>query len=373
MYGRQLQEHIESQFNKGKVIILIGPRQVGKTTLIKNLMDKKDCLELNGDDPAVRELLKNPTLERLKSIIGDKAYLFIDEAQRIENIGLTLKLLIDERPNLNVIISGSSALELNALMNEPLTGRKKEFKMFPISWLELEQTAGFVKAYQQLENRLLFGMYPEVMNSTGNEREELTEIIQSYLYKDILAFSGIRKPIVLEKILSALAYQIGNEVSYNEIAQLVGVDKNTVNQYISILEQAYVVFPLKSYRRNLRNEIKTHQKIYFHDIGLRNAVIQNFSPIETRSDKGAIWENFLIAERMKQNNYQKSYKQFYFWRTVSQQEIDLIEEVDGTLNAFEFKWNQPKKVKTPKSFLEAYNTEVSVISRENFQDFVNGE
>lgn len=372
MYSRQLKSSIQSQFNMGKVIILIGPRQVGKTTLVKDIMNDKDCLEMNGDDPAVRELLKSPTIERLKSIIGEKPYFFIDEAQRIEGIGLTLKLLIDEMPKQNIIISGSSALELNALMNEPLTGRKKEFKMFPISWLELEQTVGVVKAYQQLENRLLFGMYPEVMNSMGNEREVLTDIIQSYLYKDILAFSGIRKPVVLEKILEALAYQIGNEVSYNEIAQLVGVDKNTVNQYISILEQAYVVFSLKSYSRNLRNEIKTNQKIYFHDIGLRNAVIQNFSPIDARPDKGAIWENFLIAERMKQNHYQKSFKRFYFWRTVSQQEIDLIEEVDGNLSAFEFKWSLAKKVKTPKSFLEAYDTELSVVNRENFQDFVKG-
>lgn len=371
MYNRQLKKELLTQLTENKIIVLIGPRQVGKTTLINEILSSENVLNLNGDDPSVQDLLKNVNTERLRSIVGGHQFVFIDEAQRIDGIGISLKLLHDEIPEIKVIASGSSAFELKGLINEPLTGRKREYHLYPISWREFEEKIGFVKAYQQLENRLLFGMYPEVLNSVGNERQVLSEITESYLYKDILSFSGIRKPDVLQKILKALAYQIGNEVSYNEIAQLVGVDKNTVNQYITILEQAYVVFTLKSFSRNLRNEIKTNQKVYFYDVGVRNAVIQNFSPLGSRMDLGALWENFLLSERLKQNAYQKTYTTMHFWRTVSQQEIDLIEEVDGKINAFEFKWNTKKNYKTPKSFLEAYQTEVEIIHPNNFQAFVN--
>lgn len=371
MYNRQLKKELLTQLTENKIIVLIGPRQVGKTTLINEILSSENVLNLNGDDPSVQDLLKNVNTERLRSIVGGHQFVFIDEAQRIDGIGITLKLLHDEIPEIKVIASGSSAFELKGLINEPLTGRKREYHLYPISWREFEEKIGFVKAYQQLENRLLFGMYPEVLNSVGNERRVLSEITESYLYKDILSFSGIRKPDVLQKILKALAYQIGNEVSYNEIAQLVGVDKNTVNQYITILEQAYVVFTLKSFSRNLRNEIKTNQKVYFYDVGVRNAVIQNFSPLGSRMDLGALWENFLLSERLKQNAYQKTYTTMHFWRTVSQQEIDLIEEVDGKISAFEFKWNTKKNYKTPKSFLEAYQTEVEIIHPNNFQAFVN--
>lgn len=370
MIKRVLQSKIESKIGKGKAIILLGPRQVGKTTLIKDILENKDYLFLDGDDPTVRNLLTNPNTEEIKSVIGSNKILFIDEAQRIENIGLTLKIITDQFKDVQLLVSGSSAFEINNKLNEPLTGRKWEYYLYPVSWKELEESIGFLKASQQLEIRITYGMYPDVINSIGEEVEVLNQLTDSYLYKDILAFGGIRKPEVLEKLLQALALQIGNEVSYNELSQLLGIDKNTVSNYIDILEKAFVVFKLGSFSRNLRKEIKSNQKIYFYDTGIRNAVIGNFNGLEFRQDKGALWENFLISERMKKLQYENDLSNRYFWRTVDRQEIDYVEEKAGDINGFEFKWSPKAKVKIPLLFQETYKTDVQVITKKNFRTFL---
>ncbi|WP_456867875.1 ATP-binding protein [Galbibacter sp. BG1] len=371
MIERSIKKSIEKRFGKGKAIFLIGPRQVGKTTLFNQILDGKDFLFLNGDDPTVRIILTSPNIEQLKNIIGKHTIVFIDEAQRIENIGLTLKLITDQIKEVQLLISGSSAFELSNHTQEPLTGRKWEYKLFPISWGEFENHVGYLKAEQQLELRVLYGMYPDIINSFREEQAVLKQLTDSYLYKDILAFGGIRKPEILEKLLRALAFQIGSEVSYNELAQLVGVDKNTISSYIDILIQAYVVFKLPSFSRNLRNEIKTNQKIYFYDTGVRNMLIGDFNPLEVRQDKGRLWENFLIAERIKQIEYQGSLAKPYFWRTVQQQEIDYVEDNSGKIYGFEIKLNSKAKVKLPKKFMETYNTEIQIVNRDNFREFLN--
>lgn len=371
MIKRKLKSTILNKFNSGKAIIIIGPRQVGKTTLIKDILNDKPHLFLDGDDPTVRTLLNTPNTEQLKSILGKNKIAFIDEAQRIPNIGVTLKIITDQFTDIQLLVSGSSAFDLNQQITEPLTGRKWEYTLYPISWKELEDQIGFLKSEQQLELRLLYGMYPDIINNLGSEIEVLKNLTESYLYKDILAFNNIRKPAVLENLVRALALQIGSQVSYNELAQLLGIDKNTVNTYIQILEQAYVIFRLPSFSRNLRNEIKTQQKIYFVDVGLRNAVIGNFNTLVNRSDVGHLWENFLLSERLKKLNYDIRLANSYFWRTKQQQEIDYIEEVSGTISAFEFKWNPKAKTKFSKSFLDAYQAKAHVIHRENFREFLN--
>lgn len=371
MIKRDLEEQIKNRFGTGKAILLIGPRQVGKTTLFNTILEGKEFLFLNGDDPTVRRLLSNPNLEQLKNIIGNSKIVFIDEAQRINNIGLTLKLITDQLKSVQLLVSGSSAFELNNQTQEPLTGRKWEYQLYPISWNEFELDAGYLKAEQQLELRVIYGMYPDVINNFGDEKEVLKQLTDSYLYKDILSYGGIRKPEVLEKLLRALAFQIGNEVSYNELAQLLGIDKKTVASYIDLLCQAYVIYKLPSFSKNLRNEIKTNQKIYFYDTGVRNMIIGDLSPMDIRQDTGSLWENFLISERLKFNAYNSSLAKPYFWRTVQQQEIDYVEEKAGVIKAFEIKWNPKKdKIKTPKTFREAYNSEVQVIHKHNFRVFL---
>ena len=370
MIERALEEQIINRFGKGKAIILIGPRQVGKTTLFNKLLKDREHLFLNGDDPTVRKLLSNPNIEQLKNIIGKYKIVLIDEAQRIDNIGLTLKLITDQLNSVQLLVSSSSAFDLKNQIQEPLTGRKWEYQLYPISWSEFENSVGYLKAQQQLELRIVYGMYPDVINNFGDEKDILKQLTDSYLYKDILSYGGIRKPAILEKLLRALAFQIGSEVSYNELAQLLGIDKKTVSNYIDLLCQAYVVFKLPSFSRNLRNEIKTNQKIYFYDTGVRNMVIGDLNALEIRQDKGNLWENFLIAERLKSYAYMSSLAKGYFWRTVQQQEIDYIEEMAGIVAGFEIKWNPKRKVKIPKTFEATYNTKVKVISNENFRTFL---
>jgi hypothetical protein len=370
MISRLLKNRIASKFYTEKAIIVRGPRQVGKTTLIKDILEDKEYLFLNADDPTVRKLLTNPNVEQLKNIVGNFKIVFIDEAQRIENIGLTLKLITDELSHIQLLVSGSSAFELNNQTQEPLTGRKWEYQLFPISWNEFETNVGFLKAQQQLELRVVYGMYPDVINNFGDEREILQQLTESYLYKDILNYGGIRKPEVLSKLLRALAYQIGSEVSYNELAQLLGIDKATVSNYIDLLCQAYVIFKLPSFSKNLRNEIKTNKKIFFYDTGVRNMIIGNLDALSTRQDKGNLWENFLIAERYKYNAYSRSLAKGYFWRTVQQQEIDFVEEEAGIVTGYEIKWSAKSKVKIPKTFSNTYETEVQVIHNENFREFL---
>lgn len=372
MIKRYLESTIRNKINTGKAIVLVGARQVGKTTLLKIILNDLEYLFLDGDDPTVRSLLSNPNTEQIRTIIGDNKHIFLDEAQRIQGIGLTLKIITDQFKHVQLLVSGSSSFDLGNELNEPLTGRKWEYELFPISWEEYENNIGFLKSEQQLENRLLYGFYPEVINNQGNEKETLKNLVNSYLYRDILAFSDIRKPEVLEKLLQALALQMGSEVNYNELAQIVGINKTTVQNYIDILEKGYIVFRLNSFSRNLRNEIKQTRKIYFLDNGIRNMIIGNFNPLALRVDKGALWENFLVSERLKQNNYKESFSKMFFWRNQQQQEIDFVEEIAGQVFAYEFKWNK-KKVKFPKKFVATYNAKAHVIDRSNFREFVKIE
>jgi predicted AAA+ superfamily ATPase len=370
MIERTLKKTITEKLFKGKTIVLSGARQVGKTTLLKEVLSGKEFLFLDGDDPLVRQRLTNPNTIEIATIIGNAEIVFIDEAQRIENIGITSKIIHDQFKKVQLIISGSSAFELRNRMNEPLTGRKFEYFLYPVSYEEYEKSEGYLDAARDVENRLIYGFYPDVINNRGSERETLNEITQSYLFKDILSFGNIKKPEILEKILQALAFQVGSEVSYNEIAQLTGVDKNTVSNYIHLLELSYIVYTLPAFSRNLRNEIKTNRKVFFYDNGIRNAVIQNFNPIDLRNDVGALWENFLITERLKRNHYHQKYCNAYFWRTKQQQEIDYVEESDGKITGFEFKWNPKVKSKIPASFVETYQASVEIISKDKFREFV---
>lgn len=370
MIQRILKKQLFTRINKGKAIIILGPRQVGKTTLLKEILENTDYLFLDGDDPTVRNLLNNANTEVLKNLIGNYKVVFIDEAQRIENIGLSLKIIIDQFKKVQLFVSGSSAFEMKNALNEPLTGRKWEYLLFPVSWKEFEDHYGLLKAEQHLELRLLYGMYPDVIVNNGDEYEVLKQLVNSYLYKDILSFSGIRKPDVLEKLLQALALQLGSEVSYNELSQNLGIDKHTVSSYIDYLEQSFIVFKLSSFSRNIRNEIKNNKKIYFYDNGVRNMIIGNFNPIDLRNDKGALWENFLISERIKFMSYNNSAAKFYFWRNTAQNEIDFVETLGTQIDAYEFKWKLNKKIKLPKSFSETYGSNFKIITRENFREFI---
>jgi predicted AAA+ superfamily ATPase len=369
MILRTLEHIIKEKIDRGKAIVIVGARQVGKTTLVNEVLKDKEYLFLDADDPAIRGLLQNPTTEQVRSILGNYNYVFLDEAQRIPGIGLTLKIITDQFKQVQLLVSGSSSFDLGNELNEPLTGRKWEYQLFPISWDEYEKSIGFVKSEQQLENRLLYGFYPDVINDPGNELDVLKNLTNSYLYRDILAFSEIRKPEVLDKLVQALALQIGSEVNYNELSQLVGINKLTIQKYIEILEKGYVVFRLGSYSRNIRNEIKKSRKIYFYDNGIRNMVISNFNHLDLRADKGALWENFLVSERRKQHIYKNTLTKMFFWRTKQQQEIDLVEETNGQLTGFEFKWST-QDVRFPKTFMKSYDAKSQVVNRSNFREFV---
>jgi predicted AAA+ superfamily ATPase len=373
MITRELKEKLINRFGKGKVIIIIGPRQVGKSTLLRELQKEmnQQTLFINCDEPDLRLVLENVTSTQLKSLVGNNTLIMIDEAQKVANIGETLKLMVDNLKNVQIVVTGSSAFELMNKTNEPLTGRKFEFNLFPISINELAIYHGRIEEQRLLERRMIFGLYPEIVNNPGNEQEYLLELINSYLYKDILAFQNIRKPEVLNKLLTGLALQLGQEVSYNELSQLIGVDKATVEKYIELLEKCFVVFRLSSFSRNLRNELKRSRKIFFYDNGVRNAILNNFAPLTLRQDVGALWENFMVSERVKQNSYTRDFRKIYFWRTKTQQEIDLLEEKDGILYAFEFKWNSKRQVTIPKSFANTYpDHHFEVISSGNYMEFL---
>lgn len=374
MYKRDLQSVIQERCFQGKAIILLGARQVGKTTLLKKIIQEQhvEALYLNCDEPQTVVALTNCNLKELQMIVGANKFVVIDEAQKVNNIGLTLKLIVDNMPDVQVIATGSSAFELRNCLNEPLTGRKYEYQMFPISSKEIYQSSGYLDLKGLLETRLIYGSYPDILNHTNDARELLRMLTDSYLYKDILATDNLRKPDVLDKLLRALAFQVGSEVSYNELAQTVGTDSKTVERYIELLEKCYIIFRLHGLSRNLRNELKKAKKIYFYDNGVRNAVIQQFAPLELRNDAGALWENFFISERVKRNHYQLNYCNTYFWRTKSQSEIDYIEEQNGQMTVFEMKWN-PKKANTsiPEAFLKAYDVkETVIITPDNYLDYL---
>ena len=372
MIERTLYKTIENKLFNGKVVVLVGARQVGKTTLLKQLLRQKEgVLWLNGDELQVQNLFANASADRLLSEFGDNKIVILDEAQRIENIGLRLKLIADSDSDIQVIATGSSAFELANKVNEPLTGRKWEYQLFPLSFGEMVAHHGKLKEMRMLPRRLVYGYYPEVVMNDGNEVEILKLLTDAYLYKDILSWESIKHPDKLQTLLRALAYQVGSQVSYNELSQMSSMDSKTVERYITLLEQCYIIFRLPSFSRNLRHELKASRKIYFYDNGIRNALIADYRAPEVRQDIGALWENFVIAERMKSNEYYHRWVNRYFWRTKQQQEIDYLEESGGKLHAYEMKWNPRAKASITKTFTEAYpNTEFQVITPENIADFL---
>lgn len=373
MIERIVHDNILKKTHKGKAILLFGARQVGKTTLLQSILteEKESILNLNGDEPDVRALLADKTSSQLRNYIGNHTILIIDEAQRIPNIGLTLKLIVDQIKSVQVIATGSSSFEMANKMNEPLTGRKYEFKLHPLSFLEMVNHHGLIEEKRQLEQRLIYGSYPDIITNPNESAELLTLIADSYLFKDILMLDSIKRPILLEKILKALALQVGGEVSFQEIAQLVGADKGTVEKYIQLFEQTFVIFHLPSFSGNVRNELKKSKKYYFYDCGIRNAIIGNFNSIGNRTDVGALWENYLMSERLKKWQYDGRKTHSHFWRTTQQQEVDLVEEDTDGLCAFEFKWNVHAKVKFPKTFTKAYpSAQLQAITPENYEQLL---
>ena len=372
MIERLLYKTIDNKLFAGKIIILTGARQVGKTTLLKQLLRQKEgVLWLNGDELQVQNLFANASADRLLSEFSNSKIVILDEAQRIENIGLRLKLIADSDSEVQVIATGSSAFELANKVNEPLTGRKWEYQMFPLSFGEMVAHHGKLKEMRMLPRRIIYGYYPEVVTNDGNEVEILKLLTDAYLYKDILSWESIKHPDKLQTLLRALAYQVGSQVSYNELSQMCSMDSKTVERYINLLEQCYIIFRLPSFSRNLRHELKSSRKIYFYDNGIRNALIADYRAPEVRQDIGALWENFVIAERMKSNEYYHRWVNRYFWRTKQQQEIDYLEESGGKLHAYEMKWNPRAKASITKTFTEAYpNSEFQVITPENIADFL---
>jgi predicted AAA+ superfamily ATPase len=372
MIKRIVENDIIDILSRKKAVVIMGARQVGKTTLLKKLFENQpNVLWLNCDDGEIQTILETVNTLKWKSIIGQNQTVILDEAQYIKNIGVKLKLITDQIRDIQLIVTGSSSFDLANEINEPLTGRKREIPLFPLSFAEMVQHHGLLDERRLLSHRLVYGMYPEVVTDFGKEKETLKELTNSYLYKDILKWERMRKPDKVVKLLQALAFQVGSLVSYNELGQMCGLDSKTVEQYIVLLEQSYVVFRLGSFSRNLRNELKNSRKIYFWDNGIRNTLISNFNSVELRNDTGALWENYMISERIKRLNYNKLYTNYWFWRTQQQQEIDFIEESDGKITAFEFKWNPKASAKQPKIFLEKYdNSRFEVIHKDNYDDFL---
>ncbi|NOZ45239.1 MAG: ATP-binding protein [Chlorobi bacterium] len=374
MIQRILLNKLKDKFFSGKVIILLGARQTGKSTLMRYLQkqsENKKSIFLDCDDPQTRSILQNQSTPNLLQLINDNKIVFIDEAQRVENIGLTLKQIHDNKPQCQIVVSGSSAFELANKINEPLTGRKWEYHLFPLSFTEMENHTSWFDEKRLLETRLIFGSYPDVINNQGNEIQILRSLSNSYLYKDIFVFQDVRKPQIIEKLLQLLAFQIASEVSYNELAKSLQINIATVEKYIDLLEKTFVIFRLPSFSRNLRNELKKSRKIYFYDNGIRNSIISNFISLDLRADVGQLWENYLVSERFKKISYQNMFCNRYFWRTTQQQEIDYIEEHSGKLFAYEFKWNENKKARISKTFKVAYpENEFQIINKENYTDFI---
>ena len=372
MINRIIKSSILSDYKRRKVIVLLGARQVGKTTLLSELCEGKDrVLSLNCDNVDDVLALEGKTTTELRQLLSSYELVFIDEAQRVKNVGLTLKMIGDLKLETQVVVTGSSSLDMADEINEPATGRLIEYNLFPFSLPELALYSSEREENRLLENRMIYGLYPEVVTEPGDAKRTLMTLTNNYLYKDLFAYKGIKKPELIQKLVRALALQLGSEVSYNELSNLLGVDRGTVETYINLLEKCFVVFRLDSFSRNLRNEIKKGKKVYFYDNGVRNAVLSNFAPLELRNDVGALWESLMVSERVKRNAYSGNYAQLFFWRTHEQQEIDLIEEQDGMLHTFEFKWNGKARSSQPKVFASSYpSSTYEVITPENYWAFL---
>ena len=373
MITRAIEKAIKESLFRKKAILIFGARQVGKTTMLTNIINelKADTLFLNGDESDIREMLTNTNSVKLKTLIGKNRLLVIDEAQMIPGIGTTIKIVVDMINEVQVIATGSSSFELANRLNEPLTGRKFEFTLYPVSFSEMVGHHSLIEERRHLEQRLIFGCYPEIVTTQTDHAKLIRSLAGSYLYKDLLMLESIKKPALIEKLLKALALQIGSEVSYNELAQITGADKNTVEKYIDLLEKVFVIFRLPAFHGNVRNEIKKGRKIYFYDNGIRNAVINNFLPLQSRNDSGALWENFIISERRKFLANTEKDVSSYFWRTVQQQEIDYIEVNNGDISAWEIKLNESKKPKFSSTFTSAYPaSKTSFINPSNYHEFL---
>jgi predicted AAA+ superfamily ATPase len=370
---RTIQDRIEAALFKNRAIVIYGARQVGKTTLLKSLIEQHPhrATYLNCDEPDIRERLTNVTSTQLKPLVDRQTLVCIDEAQRVKNIGITLKLLVDHFPDVQVVATGSSSFDLSNQIVEPLTGRKYEFFLHPFSLTELGAIYSHLELERLLTRRMILGMYPEIVLDETEAQNKIKEIARSYLYKDVFEYQQIKNPEILEKLLRALALQIGAEVSYNELAGLLKVDKKTIERYIELLEKAFVIFRISPYSKNLRNELSKLRKIYFWDIGVRNALINNFNEMDFRQDVGALWENFMIAERLKINQNIGREQGCYFWRTHQGQEVDYLEvDTNGHISAFEFKW-QKDKAKLSNTFSNAYpDSEFQLINRFDFWKFL---
>ena len=372
MITRDVLNLLNNDLNKHKALILLGARQVGKTTLLQALSKGwENVLWLTGDELETQQMFVNPTITRFKAELAGVKTLIIDEAQRLPDVGLGLKLITDHIPHIQLLVTGSSAFELSNRLNESLMGRTFEHRLYPISFSEMANYHTLREEKRLLPYRLVYGYYPDVVTHPEDARKILQNLTQNFLYKDMLLLEGVKKPDKIVKLLQALAFQTGSQVSYNELSRTIGLNTATVEKYIIMLEQSFVLFRLSSFSRNLRNELSKSRKIYFYDNGIRNALIDNFNSVETRADTGALWENFLISERLKLLHNNERWTQRFFWRTTEQQEIDYVEEEEGVLRAFEFKWNRATKAKISKTFSNAYpKATTAVISPENFESFI---
>lgn len=372
-FDRKLQLQLEKWLFKKKILVIYGPRQVGKTTLVKGILEKypEKSIYLNCEDLEIKQNLEIRNAEHLRKYLGNYKLVVLDEAHRVIDIGKTLKLMWDTLPDVQIIATGSSSFELSSNINEPLTGRALEFKLFPLSIAEISEKYDKFQLKTVVQNCLRYGNYPEVVNADARDAPLLArDITNKYLFKDILEFEGMKNSDLILKLLQALALQLGNEVSYTELGTMLGISKNTATKYVDLLEKCFVIYRLKPFSRNLRNEIVRKQKIFFWDLGIRNSLLNNFNDPNLRTDRGALWENFLITERIKYNHYEGKLINSYFWRTRSQQEIDYLEEAAGRLRGFEFKWKS-KKFKKPKEFLYTYpKASINLIHQENYFNFV---
>lgn len=374
MYPRLLLNNIKYWLDKREILILYGARQVGKTTLLKILMkDTAESLILNCELPVVSNVLESKNLSSIKALFGQTRYIGLDEAQKIVDIGSILKLIYDELPEYKIIATGSSSFDLANRIVEPLTGRNIKFRLFPLSLNETQEKNNWLWNLNHLNQFLVFGTYPGIIDLPVKDQQvKLSELSGDYLFKDILVYDQVKNPAVIRKLLKALALQVGSQVSVNELSNFLGISRHTVEKYLNLLEKSFVIFSLESFSSNIRNEIKKSRKYYFYDNGILNALTGNFTPVENRQDIGVLWENFCMSERVKFNEYSMQKFNLYFWRTYDGAEIDLIEEKNGKLAAFEFKWKQKRKISIPAGFSEKYNVkEMKIITSENLHELIN--